>query len=118
MKKMILMAVALLSMSTAFAGNDHVNNAREAYVMNVNQFSLGRTLGLTGEQIDAVEYITDKFRMEMYRAGYSKEARRHERVMTAVNRNLRYMHSVLSHEQYRTYVMVLNATLHNRGLLD
>ena len=55
MKKMILMAVALLSMSTAFAGNDHVNNAREAYVMNVNQFSLGRTLGLTGAQTDAVE---------------------------------------------------------------
>lgn len=118
MKKVILMAVALLSMSTAFAENDHVNNAREAYVMNVNPYSLGRTLALKGEQMEAVEYITEKFRMEMYRAGYSKEAVRQERLKKAVNRNLSYMRSVLSHEQYRTYVMVLNATLHNRGLMD
>lgn len=117
MKKVILMAVALLSMGTAFAKNDHVNNASDAYVMNVNLFSLGRTLALEGDQVEAVEYISDKFRMDMYRAGYSKEKVRQERLQQAVSKNLSYMRSVLTRDQYHTYVKLLNATLRNRGLM-
>lgn len=33
----------------------------------------------------------------------------------AVNRDLAYMRAVLEPEQYRTYVMLLNTTLNNRG---
>ncbi|MBR5730117.1 MAG: hypothetical protein IKX61_07950 [Prevotella sp.] len=117
MKKVILLAAALLSMGTAFAENDHVNNASDAYVMNVNTCSLGKTLALEGNQVDAVEYICDKFRMDMYRAGYSKEKVRQERLQQAVRKNLSYMRSVLNRDQYHTYVKLLNVTLHNRGLM-
>ena len=117
MKKMILMAVALLSMGTAFAGNDNANNAREAYVMNVNMFSLGRTLALSSDQVEVVEYISDNFCKEMYYAGCSKERVRQEKVNDAVRKNLKYMRSVLNREQYHIYVQVLNATLRNRDLM-
>ena len=34
----------------------------------------------------------------------------------AVIKDLKYMHSTLNDSQYRKYVMLLNATLMNRGL--
>ena len=34
----------------------------------------------------------------------------------AINRDLAYMRTVLDKDQYKTYVMLLNATLNNRGL--
>ena len=37
-------------------------------------------------------------------------------MIKAVNKDLKYMHYILNKEQYRKYVMVLNATLLNRGL--
>ena len=34
----------------------------------------------------------------------------------AINKDLKYMHYLLNDKQYRTYVMLLNTTLNNRGL--
>ena len=35
----------------------------------------------------------------------------------AINKDLKYMHTILSEKQYRKYLMLLNATLKNRGLV-
>ena len=34
----------------------------------------------------------------------------------AISKDLKYMHYLLNDKQYRTYVMLLNTTLNNRGL--
>ena len=39
-------------------------------------------------------------------------------VRKAVNKDLQYMSYILNKEQYRKYVMLLNATMNNRGLLN
>ena len=41
---------------------------------------------------------------------------RESMVDQAVKKDVRYMHYVLNDKQYKTYLMLLNATLQNRGL--
>jgi hypothetical protein len=116
MKKMILMAVAMLSMSAAFAGNEDVKAVRKAYNMNVNYDRLAKVLNLTGDQYEAVEYVHDNFCNEMRRASYASSEKRQARFEKALRKDLSGMRSVLNRDQYRTYVMLLNVTLVNRGL--
>ena len=48
---------------------------------------------------------------------YSANAdERKEMVDKAIKKDIRYMHYVLTGEQYRKYLMILNATVNNRGL--
>lgn len=116
MKKMFLMAVAMLCMSTAFAGNEDVKAVRKAYNMTVNFERLAKALDLTSDQYEAAEYVHDTFCSDMRHASYASAEKRQERFDKALRKDLNGMRSVLSHDQYRTYVMLLNATLVNRGL--
>jgi len=117
MKKIVMTAAILLSTCAAFAGNENANVEREAYNMKVNYYRLGSALNLASDQTDKVEYIHDNFCNEMRRAAYAKADKRQAQMQKAVSKDLRYMRSVLNHDQYRTYVQLLNATLINRGLL-
>ena len=116
MKKMIVMAGAMLSMSTAFAGNEDVKAVRKAYDMDVNYSRLATALNLSGDQFETVEYVHNTFCNDMRRASYANAEKRQAKLDEAISKDLRYMRSVLNRNQYRTYVMLLNATLVNRGL--
>jgi hypothetical protein len=59
MKRLFMMTLAMLSMTMTFAENEEakkVNNV-EAYDMTVNMRKLSVALGLTFDQIEAVENI-------------------------------------------------------------
>ena len=59
MKKIVLMLVAMMTMSMANAENENNNTvqAANAYDMTVNMRKLAVTLGLTFDQIEAVQDI-------------------------------------------------------------
>ena len=120
MKKMILMAVALLSMTTAtFAADENTTSttAAAAYnLTNVNMSGLAKALKLDWDQEEAVDDIHNNFSADMMYAAAANKADRATLVDKAVKKDLRYMHAVLDTDQYHTYVMLLNATLNNRGL--
>ena len=120
MKKMILMAVALLSMTTAtFAADENTTSttAAAAYnLTNVNMSSLAKALKLDWDQEEAVDDIHKNFSADMMDAAAANKADRATLVDKAVKKDLRYMHAVLDTDQYHTYVMLLNTTLNNRGL--
>jgi hypothetical protein len=120
MKKMILMAVALLSMTTAtFAADENTTSttAAAAYnLTNVNMSGLAKALKLDWDQEEAVDDIHKNFSADMMDAAAANKADRATLVDKAVKKDLRYMHAVLDTDQYHTYVMLLNATLNNRGL--
>jgi len=118
MKKIVLMVMAMLSMTTVYAENENVNNVQgaDAYDMTVNVRRLGVTLGLTLDQMEAVTDIHANFSKEMMLAGHAEESKRDELMDKAIRKDLRYMHYVLNQKQYKTYVMLLNTTLVNRGL--
>jgi hypothetical protein len=52
----------------------------------------------------------------MMLAAHSSKDERDTLVEKAVKKDVRYMHYVLDQNQYRKYLLLLNTTLHNRGL--
>ena len=118
MKRLFLMTIAMLSMTMTFAENEETKNVTnvEAYDMNVNMRKLSVALGLTLDQMEAVENIHSTFSAEMQLAAHADENDRQAMVSKAVERDIKWMHYVLDKKQYRTYLMLLNTTLHNRGL--
>ena len=101
MKKIVLMLVALVSMTTmAFAEGENAKAANEAaaYDMSVNYSKLANALGLSIDQWESVE------------------DERKGMVDKAIEKNLKYMRYILNSNQYSKYLQLLNATMNNRGL--
>jgi len=117
MKRLFLMTIAMLSMTMTFAENEKAENVTnvEAYDMSVNMRKLSVALGLNTDQMEAVESIHNTFNAEMQLAAQADESDRKELVNKAIDRDIKWMHYVLNQKQYRTYLMLLNATLNNRG---
>ena len=101
---MILTIVAMLSMTMTFAENENMMK------------KLSQALGLSKDQVEGVAEVHKTFSAEMlFAAQYGKEERA-KMVEKAIQKDLAYMNYMLSDSQYRKYVMLLNVTLHNRGL--
>ena len=118
MKKIVLLVVAMFSMTLTYAENENNHNVQDvkAYDMTVNMRKLAVTLGLTLDQMEIVTDIHNNFCNEMMLAAYAEGDERNILMDKAVNKDIRYMHYVLSKKQYKKYVMLLNLTLSNRGL--
>lgn len=117
---MILMVVAMLSMTTmtSYAENENANAAQnvEAYDMTVNIRKLAVALDMTFDQMEAVQDIHYTFCAEMMMAAHANKDEREALIDQAVKKDVRYMRYVLNEKQYRKYLLLLNTTLHNRGL--
>ena len=118
MKRLFLVTLAMFSMTMTFAENEETKIVKnvEAYDMSVNMRRLGVTLGLTIDQMEAVETIHNTFNAEMQLAASANEADRQELVKKAVERDIKWMHYVLNKKQYSNYLTLLTTTLSNRGL--
>ncbi len=118
MKKIVLAVVAVLSMTQAFAVENTTteNGYENAYEMKISTSSLSNTLKLDGEQTEAVEYVNRRFERDLRKAGKASEEHRSAMLSKAIKKDLSYMHTILNREQYQKYLMLLNATLNNRGL--
>jgi hypothetical protein len=118
MKKIVLMLVAMLTMTMANAENEDKNTTQvaNAYDMTVNMRKLAVALGLTMDQMEIVQDIHHQFCNEMMLVSAVQGDERNELLEKAVKKDLRYMHFVLNEKQYNTYEMLLNTTLVNRGL--
>ncbi|MGI6242956.1 MAG: hypothetical protein ACOYJK_05420 [Prevotella sp.] len=131
MKKIVLTLAAMLSMTMAFAENSDKNNVetkkapevtatnmRNNYDMSLNYNSLASTLGLNSYQAEAVQLIHNKFVGEMNEVAQADATDRSAMVKQAADKELKYMSYILTRDQYRKFTMLLNVTLHNRGLLN
>ena len=118
MKRLFLTVVAALTLTATFAKDEKANNVNNAnaYDMTVNMSRLSDALKLTVDQVESVADVHRTFCGEMLIASQANEDDRDALVKKAVNKDLKYMHYLLNDKQYRTYVMILNTTLNNRGL--
>lgn len=118
MKKIVLVVMAMLSLTNMNAENENTNMTQgtEAYDMSVNIRRLAVTLGLTLDQMEVLQDIYSDFQNEMMLAAYAEKDERPEMVDKAVAKNLRYMRYVLNQKQYDDYKLLLQTTLVNRGL--
>ena len=119
MKKIMILAVALLSMTTTFAADENASAtaATAAYNMNIKMGPLADALSLNIDQVEAVADVHKNFTAEMMNAAIAPAEERDAMVGKAINKDLKYMHTILSEKQYRKYLMLLNVTLKNRGLI-
>ena len=111
---MIMMMVAMLSMTTAFAEDENTNAVAnvEAYKMDININKLSDALKLADDQKAAVENIHHVFSTEMVYGNADRDAM----VKNAINTDVKRMSRVLNAEQMKKYLMLLNITIYNRGL--
>ena len=113
------MLVAMMSLTMANAENENNNataEAAKAFDMTVNMRKLAVALGLTIDQMDAVQDIHQQFCNEMMLAAQATGDEREKLLEAAVKKDVRYMHYVLDQKQYKKYLLLLNTTLSNRGL--
>ena len=118
MKKIVLLVVAMFSMTMSYAENENNNAVQDVqnYDMTVNMRKLAVALGLTLDQMEVVSDIHRNFCSEMMVAAYADGDSRAALVEKAVDKDVRYMRYVLDSKQYDRYMTLLNATLENRGL--
>ena len=116
MKKIMILAVAMFAMATTTFAADEATNATAAYNMNVKMGSLANALSLNIDQAEAVADVHKNFTADMMNAATAAKDERTAMIDKAVIKDLKYIHSILNDSQYRKYVMLLNATLMNRGL--
>ena len=119
MKRLFMSVMVMLSMTMAFAendGNESVNDASR-YEFNVNMNQLSYALGLSCDQKEFVTDVMYALDNDMRSVVYASTDERKTLIEKAIRRNLNATRMVLTRSQYRKYLMLLNATLNNRGLL-
>ena len=118
MKRLFLTVVAVLSMTMTFAEDEKLNNVEsaKAYNMEVNYGKLADFLGLSSDQLEAVQDIHTSFCADMLNAANANSDERASMVNGAVEKDLKYMRNVLTGDQFRKYLMLLNVTFNNRGI--
>ena len=118
MKRLFLTVVAVLSMTMTFAEDEKLNNVEsaKAYNMEVNYGKLADFLGLSSYQLEAVQDIHTSFCADMLNAANANLDERASMVNGAVEKDLKYMRNVLTGDQFRKYLMLLNVTFNNRGI--
>lgn len=121
MKKLILSVALLLATGlTAYAEDTNSNsmNMVEAYDIEININSLVRFLELSVDQVESVKNIQEVFTESLRCAAVMNDNSREKMVKNAINYDLSNLKYVLTDDQYKKYVRVLNATLINRGIKE
>lgn len=119
MKKLVLTVAMLLAINfSAIAGNENSNsmNMVEAYDIEININSLARYLELSVDQIESVDNVQKVFTESLRCASVMSGDSRKKMVKNAINYDLSNLRYVLTEDQYKKYVKVLNVTLSNRGI--
>jgi hypothetical protein len=108
----------MFTMNLNLFAEDNKATEIKKYEMNVNIEKLGNYLELSIDQMDAVENVTEEFTKDlMFAAVECNEKNRKAVTKNAIDKNIRNMRYVLTEEQMKKYLTVLNVTISNRGIL-
>lgn len=115
---MFLAVIAVLSMTMAFAEDEHLENVNNvnAFKMEVNYSKLGEALSLTRDQMEAVKDIHQAFCADMMSVAAASKDSQKAMLKNAISKDLGFMRIVLNEKQYKLYLRLLNTTINNRGL--
>ena len=120
MKKIILFIAFLFTMNaSASAENETANSVSnvEAYDIKTNINSLVKYLDLSEDQIESVENVQKVFEENLKYAGYMSGNARMHMAGSAIKYSISNMSYILSKEQMRKYLLALNLTINNRGIV-
>ncbi|MCD8269738.1 MAG: hypothetical protein LUD46_15615 [Parabacteroides sp.] len=112
------MAVAalLLCATMGFARENRNNVSKEPFAINFEKLS--HYLQLTPSQSSEVANINEYFMDKQNESLRSSASQRDKKMRQAVYGNLKLMKKVLTQDQYRKYVTLLNVTNNNNRVLN
>ena len=113
MKRLGLFVVAVLMSANVFANND--GSAKEPF--SASLYQLSSYLNLTAAQIDEVEAINTYFIEKQKESLRALPSVQEQKMQEAIYGNLKLMKKVLTNDQYRKYVMLVNITNNNNRLM-
>ena len=119
LKKIVLTVVTVMTFTFGFAettGSHRFGRQPVNYDMSFDVHRLASKLDLDANQMEAVQVIQDRFNDEVHEAATSRGLERRILIGQAVRKDVHQMHRVLNEEQFNTYMMLLGATLRNKGL--
>jgi len=117
MKKIILtITMSFMLFFTAMAEENNTHKV-EAYDIHVNTEALAKSLDANKDQAESIDNIMRIFAAQMTNTKLeSNDSVRSKMFDNTVSMNINYMKQVLTDDQYRRYLTILNSTLNNRGL--
>jgi|GEM_PF-2876775 len=120
MKTLILTIAVLLATSFAgFAQSNEMNTvslSKQPFIVSFE--ALEKYLDLSFEQVEDVRNINDYFIAIQKRSVKTSSEIQPEKMQQAVYANIKLLKEVLSPEQYRKYVGLINVTNYNRLLSE
>ena len=121
MKKVVIMLVMLFTMSVySFAEDNNASVIKdiEKYELKINHRQLACVLDLNKDQMESIDWIlTDLENGMLFAASMHSEESRDKIIYNTITNNVRCMRYFLSEEQYKKYLMLLNTTLRNKGII-
>lgn len=114
MKRLGLLVAAVLMSATVVFGKNGVS-AKEPF--SASLYQLSSYLNLTAAQVDEVEAINTYFIEKQKESLRAASSMQEKKMQEAIYGNLKLMKKVLSTDQYRKYVMLLNITNNNNRLM-
>ena len=120
MKTLILTIAVLLATSFAgFAQSNEMNQvslSKQPFIVSFE--ALEKYLDLSVEQVEDVRNINDYFIATQKRSVKTSSEMQPEKMQQAVYANIKLLKEVLSPEQYRKYIGLINVTNYNRLLSE
>ena len=117
MKKTILFIAFLFTMNASVNAENEAVNSVEAYNINANINSLVKYLELSKDQIEPFENVQKVFEENLKYAGYMNGNARKHMAGNAIKYSVNHMGYILSKEQMKKYLLALNLTINNRGIV-
>ena len=113
------MMVMMLTMSVySFANESSATKMAETekYELKINHRRLAYVLNMSSDQIEMSNDIISELESDMmFASSMNTDESRNAIVRNAIKKNIKNMHYVLNHAQYKKYLMLLNLTLEHRG---
>ena len=122
MKKIAISVVTMMMVTFGYAETNQghrmmfMDRQPANYDMSFDVNRLAAKLDLDAYQMEAVQGIQDCFNDEVQEAATSRGLQRRHLVHQAVRKDVQQMRRVLNEDQFDTYMMLLGATLKNKGL--
>ena len=122
MKKIAISVVTMMMVTFGYAETNQghrmmfMDRQPANYDMSFDVNRLSAKLDLDAYQMEAVQVIQDCFNDEVQEAATSRGLQRRHLVHQAVRKDVQQMRRVLNEDQFDTYMMLLGATLKNKGL--
>ncbi len=122
MKKIAISVVTMMMVTFGYAETNQghrmmfMDRQPANYDMSFDVNRLAAKLDLDAYQMEAVQVIQNCFNDEVQEAATSRGLQRRHLVHQAVRKDVQQMRRVLNEDQFDTYMMLLGATLKNKGL--